>query len=168
MQMKYLLGLLLLVTLAACSKTVRTTDRVEVYLLQSFNLTLDTSAGLPVHAVSNAVLAATPLVADGDIDSYDQSTHTFELSRNINAEIKDLGADKAFAVTVDRQVIYYGVFQPSYLSSLRVGIALIDPLFTKTELRIGFVNITGTIIHAKDKRNDSQLLFALQSSRRLK
>jgi hypothetical protein len=122
----------------------------------------------PVQAVSNAVLAATPLVTDSDIESYDQSTYTFELSRNINAEIKNFGADKAFAVTVGKQVIYYGVFQPSFLSSLRVGIALIDPLSTQTDIRIGFVNITGTIIHLKDKRNDSRLLFALQESGRLK
>lgn len=108
-----------------------------------------------------------PLVADQDIAFYIQSEATFKLKKNIKSLIQNYGADKAFAVTVDNQPVYYGKFHPGYLSSLVFGLAIIDPLLLRNnELAIGFVTTAGP--NALDKRNDVRLLSALKSSGRLR
>lgn len=156
---------LALVLFHGCKK--EKAPRVDIYVLKSFTQHINQATSPATLNISNAVLEDAPLVADQDIAFYIQSEATFKLKKNIKSLIQNYGADKAFAVTVDNQPVYYGKFHPGYLSSLVFGLAIIDPLLLRNnELAIGFVTTAGP--NALDKRNDVRLLGALQASGRLR
>lgn len=140
-------------------------------MLKLFSSKLDTTTNPYITNITNAVLADTPLVTNDDIEYYTQSTKTFRLKKNIKSVILNYGPDKAFAVTIDKQVIYYGKFHPAYLSSMVFGLATIDPIIhtSETELSINYFNITGnTLFPTLDKRNDSRIINVLKATGRLR
>jgi hypothetical protein len=144
-------------------------SRVDIYLLKSFNAAIDTTKTPVVHVMTNAVLDDTPLVANEDIRFYMKDNSTFILRKNIQPIIQNYGPDKAFAVTVDGQPVYYGKFHPMYLSSMIYGLATITPtLANGKELRIDFVNLAATFADALDKRNDPRIIHVLRGTGRLK
>lgn len=167
-RMRYIIFLsLLLFSLTGCKKEHG--SRVDIYLLKSFTAGVDQSATPAVNTIANAVLEDAPLVSDDNILFYVQDSHTFLLRKDIKGIIQNYGPDKAFAVTVDGEVVYYGSFHPAYLSSMKVGLATIDPILVNNrELRIDFVNLTGTFVHQLDKRNDKRIVDALKATGRLK
>lgn len=161
------LSCLVIMLLMGCSKEHST--KVDIYLLKSFTAGVDTTGTPGINVITNAVLDATPLVADKDIRFYTRESSTFTLRKDIQTTIKNYSRDKAFAVTVDGQVIYYGVFQPAYLSSVVIGLPTIRPmLYKNNELRIDFLNFGGTFINPLDKRNDARILDAFKASGRLR
>jgi hypothetical protein len=163
------LGVILLIVITGCKKEQEHGSRVDIYLLKTFNLSIDTTKKPAVNVITNAILADIPLVADEDIKFYARENYTFTLRKDIQSIIQNYGPDKAFAVTVDNHPIYYGVFHPMYLSSLPYGVAMIIPLLYKNnELRIDFVNLTGTYVSQFDKRNDNRIIDALKATGRLR
>lgn len=168
--MKYLFfSCLLLLLLSGCSKN-NTAAKVEIYMLESFITRADPSTSPPILSISNAVLANQPLVANADIEWYNQTTKTFKLKTDIQPVIRNYSNDKGFAVVVDGQPVYYGRFHPAILSSMTVGVAAINPMFVvNNELQIDFVMIAGnTALQQLDKRNDPVIINALSASGRLK
>lgn len=165
---KIILYALILFSIAGCTKDRGT--RVEIYLLASYNSFTNTSTSPATVVITNAVLESTPLVKDRDISYYTQSTYTFTLNKDIQSLIASYGADKAFAVTVDKELIYLGKFQPSYLSYIPFGHATITPLGPNNqELTIGFPMVVGSPdLPALDKRNDDLLIATLRASGRLR
>jgi hypothetical protein len=144
-------------------------SRVDVFLLKSFSSSIDTTKTPAIHIISNAILKDSPLIADHDIIFYTKETCTFTCRKDIQSVIQNYGPDKAFAVMVDSKVIYYGVFHPLYQSSLTYGVATISPfLLRNNELRVDFINLTGTYVSQLDKRNDARILASLNASGRLK
>ena len=143
--------------------------KVEIYLLKSYSV--DTVQGNPSWvSIKNAVLDIAPFVRNEDIIYYDQLIHMFKLNRDILPIIKDYGPDKAFAVTVNGEPIYYGHFHPAYMSSITVGVATIDPIiFYHNELTISFVTILQSpALQLLDKRNDLRILNAFRATGRLR
>jgi hypothetical protein len=110
------------------------------------------------------------LVRDKDISYYARSTATFKLKKDIQAVIKNYDGSKAFAVTVDRKPVYFGRFHPSYLASLTLGLATMDPfLNSNNELMVNFVAIEGNNdLLLLDKRNDHRIINAFEASGRLR
>ena len=161
----YCLSLILLV---GCKKDH--TSRIDIYLLKSFTSTIDQSTTPATVSITNAVLDDTPLVSDQDIKFYTKATTTFTLRKDVQTIIKSYGPDKAFAVTVDNQMVYYGKFHPFYLSSITFGVATIAPdLSNNNELKIDFVTIVGnSFLHQLDKRNGSQIINTLKATNRLR
>jgi len=157
-----------LVLFISCKK--ESDSRVDIYILKSFTANINQSVIPGTTIISNAVLEATPLVSDKDIAYYTRSTSTFKLKKDIKSAIEDYGADKAFAVTVNGEVVYYGLFHPAYLSSLVFGLATIDPfLYNDKELAIQFVEITDNPDLKKlDKRNDESIINVFSGSGRLR
>lgn len=173
--MRYLLYSLLTISLfAACKKDKAANEnasKVDIYILKSFSLNVDQAANPSTLSISNAVLADTPLVADKDIKLYTQSSATFSLTKNVKTVIKDYGADKAFAITLNKQPIYFGIFHPSYLSSIAFGLATIDPTLytTENEITIQYATITGnSYLFQLDKRNDDRLINSLRVTGKLR
>lgn len=153
--------------LAGCKKEHGT--RVDIYVLKSFTSSIDQSYMPPITTITNQVLESTPFVTDDDIISYSRDSRTFTLRKDIKSIIQNFGADKAFAVTVDGNIMYCGIFHPAYLSSLPFGIAMIDPILSDNkQLRIDFVTNTGLYLHPRDQRNDDQIIHALQITGRLR
>lgn len=164
------LQLLTLITLAGCSKDQRNTGpQVDIYLLKSFTTTVNQSTTPATISITNAALENTPLVTNKNISAYIQATHKFILNKDIQTAIANFGPDKAFAVTVDKQPIYYGLFHPTYLSSINFGVATISPiLVNNNELQIDFPTIdNNSLLQQLDLRNDSQLIQALKMTNRL-
>lgn len=163
----FLLGLAL-VLLVGCGKEKG--GRVDIYMLRSFKLKADTSRMPSTHSITEAVLEGVPLVADGDILYYNKSTTTFKLAKDIKPVIKNYGPDRAFAVTVNGQPVYYGRFQPAWMSSVIYGIATIDPvLMADNELPIKFLHWDGNLtLQQLDRRNDSRIIDALKASGRIR
>lgn len=166
--MKRIFFLLLpVVLLAACKKEHG--SRVDIYMLKTFTTGVDQSHSPYINTITNAVLESSPLVADADIVSYSKDSYTFTLRRDMKSIIQNYGPDKAFAVTVDNEVVYYGAFHPAYLSSLRFGLATIDPiLYNNNQLRIDFINSTGMMVHPLDKRNDDRIINTMKATGRLR
>ena len=167
--MLYLIGILFLL---ACEKDEKHAGApVDIYLLKSFSVDAGQQAAPPILSISNAVLEEKPLIRNDEIAAYETQTSTFALNTDVSARIKDLGPDKAFAVTVGNKPVYYGRFHPGYLSSMTIGLATIDPilLWPPLALSIRFVVIDGsTSLQALDKRNDNRILEALRASGRLR
>jgi hypothetical protein len=173
--MKYLFcGLLFITLFAACKKdntANKSTSKVDIYMLKTFSINIDQTTNPATLSISNAVLADTPLVADKDIELYTQSSTSFKLTKNIKSIIQNYGPDKAFAVTVDNQPVYFGIFHPSYLSSIAFGLATIDPTIytTDNEMSIRYATITGnTYLLQFDRRNDNRIINALETNGRLR
>lgn len=156
--------------LLSCKKEriSRVANRVDIYLLKSFTSTIDQSTIPVTFPVTNAVLEDIPLVADQDIILYTRSSTTFKLRKDIQTVIRNYGPDKAFAVTVDNQPIYYGKFRPGYLSSIAFGVATIAPgSFNNDELKIDFAPEENSSLQKLDQRNDSRIIKALKATGRL-
>lgn len=170
--MRYIYYLLISFLISSCAKDKATNaKRVDIYLLQSFSVSINQTTNPVTHTISNAILVDTPFVRNNEIRYYDKDTYTFRLDANVKERIKDYGPDKAFAVTVDGQPVYYGVFHPAYMSSLIVGLAYIDPIIVTTNntLPIQYINTEGSAtLQNLDRRNAKALLDALKASRRLR
>jgi len=145
-------------------------SRIDIYLLKSFTTTVDQSTMPATISITNAVLDDTPLVSDRDIKVYVKATTTFVLREDIQTVIQNYGPDKAFAVTVDKQPVYYGRFHPFYLSSISFGLATISPLpLNNDELQIDFATIEGnSVLQQLDNRNDNRIINALKATNRLR
>lgn len=166
--MRNLLYVLVLMMFLGCKKD--NDAKVSIYMLTSHTSSIDRTTFPVTVAISNAVLADTPLVTEKDIVFYMPSTTTFYLDKDIRHTIRNYGPDKAFAVTVGNEVVYYGKFHPLYLSSITFGMATISPpLLNGNELRIDFVTLTGSSsLLQLDKRNDSRIIYALKATGRLR
>jgi len=166
---KLFLCCLFLGLFAGCKKENTGNDKVEIYLLQSYTRTVDASAAPAFTRYNNVSLSAAPLVADSDITRYNPVTTTFHLRKDIAPAIRDFGPDKAFAVTVNNQIIYVGEFRPAWLSSVVFGIASINPTFaSERKIKVDFIRIDNRPdANDLDRRNDKRLLDALLKSGRL-
>ncbi len=68
--MKHLLYCCLLLLLyTGCSKSNKNA-KIEIFMLDSFTVRVDPATNPPTIAITNAVLASTPLVANADIEWY--------------------------------------------------------------------------------------------------
>ena len=164
---KFLIYPLVFILFVGCKK--QNASKVDIYMLQSFTVNVDQTAS-PVPIFSNIVLADTPLVADEDIRFYTKSTTTFTLKKDLQSVIRNYSSDKAFAVTVNNQPVYFGIFHPMYLNSIPFGVAMIVPvLYRNNELKIQFATIVGNSnLSDLDKRNDKRITSSLLVSGRLR
>lgn len=169
--MRYSL-LLFLVIFAGigCTKNSVGGDEVSIHLLRSFDRSIDASTYPAIVRIERPVIESEPLVRNADILFYERSTHTFTLTRNIKEQLKDLGADKGFAVRVGNETIYFGTFHPLYLSSITFGVPTIDPYMADDhKLQIDFAKLSNSpLLESLDRRNDEALINALRSSGRLR
>lgn len=166
---KIFLYCLTLILFTGCKKE-KNGSRIDIYLLKSFSVTADQSTAPATISITNAVPDNTPLVSNEDIKAYSKATTTFVLRKDIRTIIQNYGPDKAFAVMVDDQPVYYGLFHPLYLNSIAFGMATISsPLFANNELKIDFATIEGnSFLQQLDKRNDSRIINALRATDRLR
>lgn len=146
------------------------TSSVAIYLLDEFTLAPDSTTFPATLAISDYRLAPTPLVKDTDIRYYNKSTSTFFLKNTIHPLIRHYGPKQAFAVTVNQQPVYFGLFHPGYLSSKLFGLATIDPILAGDPvLAIEFSHIDGhSFLQQKDRRNDPLLINDLKAAGKLR
>ena len=98
----------------SCEKDIVKGDgTVEVYLLKRSQLVTGKCQIDPLESV----LQDTAIIKNQDILEYSQSNYQFKLTDLAIQKVKTFRDFTAFAVTVDKQVIYYGFFKPSISSS---------------------------------------------------
>jgi hypothetical protein len=131
---------------------------------------LDTSRQIAHIHIEDAVLEEVPLVKNSEILFYEPSSSTFKLIKNIQPGLDTLDSFHGFAVTVDGDPMYYGIFHPMYMSSILFGIATINPTFIEdSKLKVEFAYPEGyQFFQTIDKRNDARILDAFRTSGRLR
>lgn len=148
----------------SCKREDAGGEAVELYLLKNS----PTVPGKCQVDASLAQLEDNPAVSNEDIMAYAMSTHTFQLSDAAFRRVKAFSDRTAFAVTVDRRVIYYGFFKPSISSSSCGESITMDVLPDKNVvLRLGYPGVmTGVTID--DQRNNASLLATLNKQNKLR
>ncbi|HVF81672.1 MAG TPA: hypothetical protein VM884_07050 [Flavisolibacter sp.] len=150
----------------SCSKNnITTGEIVEIYLLESYQ-TITSKCQIDP---SLSVLKDKATIKNQDILAYSKTEYRFKLTEAAVQKIKALKDKTPFAVTVDKQVIYYGFFKPSVSSSSCDHSITMDVAWTpgnEIYLRLGYPGqLQGVTI--EDKLNDPILIAALRTQGKL-
>ena len=145
-------------------------SEIEIYLLKSYTKVAGTDA---INAGS-AILENIPLVSYKDILWYDHINYTFKITEAPAKWLNDTQTNhshgKAFAVTIDKKILYTGYFWAGF-SSASCNWITIDPLnySGKNELRVS-IGYPGLMpgVTIPDLRNDKRLLDILEADQKLK
>jgi secreted Zn-dependent insulinase-like peptidase len=101
--------------------------------------------------------------------AYSKTEHKFKLTGPAIQKIKTLFDKTPFAVTVDKQVVYYGFFKPAFSSSSCEHSITMDVAWASGNeiyLKLGYpAQLPGITI--EDKRNDPTLLATLRKQGKL-
>jgi hypothetical protein len=157
----------MIVCCLSCKKeNINAGKTVEIYLLKTYQR-------VPVKCqvdASASVLQDTATIKDQDILAYSRTKYLFTLTGPAIQKIKTLADATPFAVTVDKQVIYYGFFKPYISSSSCDHSITMDVDLTgdnKVLLRLGYPGLVEGV-PVDDQRNNEKLLITLQSQGKLK
>jgi hypothetical protein len=158
--------LILAASFVSCKKeNLNAGETVEIYLLKSYQ----TVAAKCQIDPSLSVLQDTATIKNQDILAYSKTEYKFKLTDPAIQKIKALNDRTPFAVTVDKQVIYYGFFKPSISSSSCDQSITMDVAWTSGNeiyLRLGYPGqLQGVTI--EDKRNDPKLIATLKKQDKL-
>jgi hypothetical protein len=153
-----------LLAVSSCKKeelNPETGSNVEFYLLDNY---LTDQFDVKINE-ETATIRDSALILYDEILSYNPQTYEFVVQAGVTERLKEYSA---FAVTVDREVIYTGYFWTS-ISSRSVEWVVIDLIFSgKNTLRVqlGYPGLLeGFTI--PDKRNDSRILDVLKRDNKL-
>ena len=165
--MRLLLLILTITTICfSCKKDhIGAGEAVEIYLLETYQLI----AGKCQVNPSAYSLQDAALIKNQDILKYTQSSYEFTLTDIALQKVKGLRDKTPFAVTVDRQVIYYGFFKPGISSSScdhSITMDIAWPSGNKIHLRLGYPGILEGVT-IDDRRNDPGLLATLDKQDKL-
>jgi hypothetical protein len=134
----------------------------------------DSGFGLEIYyeiIAGSEKLYKNPIISYNEIISYDSTNHYFQIdatkAQEFNKE-KWSVSGTAFAVTINRSVIYSGYFMPGY-SSLGLDWISIDPLSIDSKIGV-FLGYPGdwSQISNRDPRNDYRIISFLKHDNKLK
>lgn len=166
--MRPLLFMLMLTAVGfSCKKDkIKAGNTVEFYLLKTYQL-LNRRCQIDP---STASLQDTAIIRNQDILEYSQNHYEFRLRDAAIQKIKTFKDNTPFAVTVDKKVIYYGFFKPSYSSSLCAHSITMDIAWTSGDrIRLSF-GYPGAIdgVTIEDQRNNRTLIATLRKQGKLR
>ena len=159
--------LIILVAGLSCKKSGTTgsaNDLVEIYALKSFQLVSQKCQVDP----ATAVLQDEPVISNDEIISYSRGNYLFSLSDQGKQDAETFNITSAFAVTVNKEVIYYGFYKPFTSSSSCEHSITMYISFPSRNLvmNLGYPSpMPGITID--DQRNNSKLLAALNAQGKL-
>lgn len=165
--MRSLLFILVLTSCClSCKKDKIKGGSVEIYLLK----TVQTVPGKCQIDASASILQDIATIKNQDILEYSQTNYEFKLTDTAIQKVKTFRDFTPFAVTVDKQVIYYGFFKPSFSSSSCDNSITMDVRWTtgnKISLRLGYpAPLQGVTVD--DQRNNPKLIATLKNQGKLK
>ena len=141
-------------------------EPVEIYLLKDFQLIANKCQVDP----SASSVQFIPTVANNDILEYSSNDYQFNLTASALERIKALKDRTPFAVTVNKEVVYYGFFKPGFSSSSCDHSITMDVVWGQPGrifMRLGYPGmLPGVTID--DQRNNPRLLSALHKQRKLR
>lgn len=158
---KLWLILLGLIPVLSCTKDHNW--QVEIYLLSSSSLIPGQCAVNP----ATAVLENTAFIKNDEIVSYDMTAYNFFLNPAASQKMQTLQLRAPFAVTVNKEIIYFGINMPGTMSSSCDHSITVSPFGDQLWVRLGYPGLmAGTVID--DQRNNPKLVGALRSQGKLK
>lgn len=151
----------------SCEKdNIKAGETVEIFLLKNSQ----TVTGKCQIDASVSVLQDTATIKNQDILEYSQANYQFKLTDPAIQKVKTFRDFTSFAVTVDKQVIYYGFFKPGFSSSSCGHSITMDVDWTagnKISLRLGYPGqLQGVTID--DQRNNPNLIATLDKQGKLR
>lgn len=166
--MRLLLYILTMSTICiSCKKdNINAAETVEIYLLKTYQTVTSKCQIDP----SVSILQDTATIKNQDILEYSKTDYQFKLTDVAIQKVKTFKDKMPFAVTVDKQVIYYGFFKPNISSSSCDNSITMDLDWTsanKISLRLGYPGQTQGV-PIEDKRNDPKLIATLKKQSKLK
>ena len=161
--MKKLIILCLPFLLLSCKQIAPTQTAENTFAIYTLkDSTMYTSLALQ-HPIDSLVLDDTPFLTSSYLKSYTWSTHTFELTSEMNSKwgqmqkLRGKSSGVPFIVTVGKEKIYIGTFWWAYSSMMPSGCAVIQVISIypyKIDLSIG----------ATDKRSDPRIYNSLKEA----
>ena len=152
--------------LTACKKDKAGTagEQVEIYLLASYQTAGNECRVIP----SLARLESSPLVQNRQIKEYSAGNFAFTVTADALERIKALPGRTAFAVTIDRKVVYYGFYMPAIMSSTCFESITMDISWTNPRIfmSLGYPGIFSPQV--EDQRNHPDLLRTLEAQGKLR
>ena len=166
--MRRLTYILLLTILSfSCKKDkINSGGSVEIYLLKNYQ----TVASKCQIDPSLSEIQDTAFIKNRDILEYSKTDYQFKLTDSAIQRVKALGDRIPFAVTVDKQVVYYGFYKPNISSSsCDNSICMSIDFITgnKISLNLGYPGQTQGIT-IDDQRNNPLLIMTLGNQGKLK
>ncbi len=164
---RLLLFCAVLLSVQSCKKASTTPQGnglVEIYGLESYKFVPNKCQVDP----STAVLKTIPVILNSQIISYSQGSHEFKLTNPGKEASKAFQNLFAFAVTVNKEVIYYGVYKPFTSSSSCEHSITMNIAWSTGNLSmiLGYPSpVAGITID--DQRNNPKLLAALNAQGKL-
>jgi hypothetical protein len=156
----------LMIFCLSCKKENQGGETVEIYQLKTFQ----TVSGKCQVDPSVSVLQDTPTIKNRDILMYDQGSYEYTLTDTAIQKIRNIYNGTPFAVTVDKQLIYYGIFKPAISSSSCDESITMDIAWSannKIYMRLGYPGTTQGI-SIDDQRNNAKLLATLKKQGKLR
>jgi len=168
-KIKYTAFLLLTVIfiISSCEKDARNEEEIKgnvyFYLLKSYK-TRDNSSEI---IISTAQIADKPIIDYKDIISYNPDLSIYNISKKAREKVLGLITEvsgPAFAVTIDKKIIYAGYFWP-VTSSASCDWTNIDPLFI--DFWDGLKVMPGDNWDNPNPGNDSSLIEIFKRDKKL-
>jgi hypothetical protein len=168
-KIRYTVFLLLTVAfiISSCEKDTRSEEEIKgdvyFYLLKSYETKNNSSEII----TSTAQIADKPLINYKDIISYNSDLSVYNISKKAREKILSLITDvsgPAFAVTIDKKIIYVGYFWP-VTSSASCDWTNIDPLFI--DFWDGLKVMPGDNWDKPNPGNDSSLIEIFKRDKKL-
>lgn len=161
------LFIVFLFIITSCNKDkVKAGNDVELYLLSSFQLV----PGKCQVDSASTILQNLPLVGNQDILQYNRGTFEYTLSNAAMEKLKQLIGRTPFAITVDKKVIFFGFYMPSYMSSTCFNSITMNFSFSQSNsmfMNLGYPGeLSGTFID--DQRNNPKLIVTFANQGKLK
>lgn len=162
-----ILMLVIATSMFSCSKeNVEPGQSVEIYLLKTYQSVPGKCQVDPL----GSTIRDTPAISNHEILDYSRSRCEFRLSASAIQEIRTWPDRQPFAVAVDRQVIYFGIFKPVVSSSTCENSITLDVDINggnKIYLRLGYP-WTFEGVPIDDQRNNARLVATLKRQGKLK
>lgn len=165
--MRKLFSLLFLLSLfAACNKgSAEYTKEIEFYVLESYQFVTGKCQVNP----STAIIQNAPLISNNEILQYNKSRFEYRLSKAAIQKINALSPRSAFAVTVDKEIVFLGIYMPPTMSSTCEHSITMFALNNIAYMHLGYPGWiqTPTTAGIDDQRNNPSLLAALKAQGKL-
>ena len=166
MKLFLVISLLVAASLGCNKNNASSGEPVEIYLLKDFQLLANKCQIDP----SSSSLQSIPIVANSEILEYSSSKYQFKIKTVALERIKALSDRTPFAVTVNKEIIYYGFFKPFISSSSCEHSITMDVAWgqvNRISMRLGYPGLSiGVTID--DERNNPRVLTALQKQGKLR
>jgi hypothetical protein len=154
-----------LIILTSCEKD--SGYGLEIYLLKDYQKVTSSSEII----IGSETLFKNPIICYNEIISYDSTDHYFQIETTKAQELNHQNwsvQGTAFALTINKSIIYSGYFMPSY-SSLGLDWISIDPLSIDSKIRVslGYPGDWSQLAN-RDPRNDYRIISLLKKDNKLK